>query len=246
MYYSCITYLAIKYVSPYMVIQFDGKVFKRGKRVFDRMSTAIATQNSVLKRCLTNFYAKEDNLQKMLSVINGESRISLRIVDWFVTNYAKEFWTAYEVPVSDGTTRRFKVFKEYKQMLNSYSKMRFDPFCRWERECIPYGSHSIQTTIGQMNFFKWALENKIVEYIQDNFDKIKDDMNSRNSTSKRKNGQGQSGVSGTSGTNQSASGTDGGAEQNVGNKTRKKRQELSICASKSIKKENVKITVRFL
>jgi hypothetical protein len=202
------------------------------------MSTTIATQNSVLKRCLTNFYAKGDNLQRMLSVINGESRISLRIVDWFVTNYAKEFWTAYEVPLSDGTTRRFKVFKEYKQMLNSYSKMRFDPFCRWEREYIPYGSHSIQTTIGQMNFFKWALENQIIEYIDENFDKIKDDMNSRNSTSKRKQGQGAGTAVG--------SGTDSTSDQSVGNKTRKKRQELSVCASKSIKKENVKITVRFL
>ena len=27
----------------------------------------------------------------MLDIINGESRISLRIVDWFATNYAKEF-----------------------------------------------------------------------------------------------------------------------------------------------------------
>jgi len=186
------------------------------------MQSNISTQNSVLRRCLLAYYDKGDNLQRMLSIINGESKISLRIVDWFVTNYAKEFWTTYDVIGSDGNARRFKVFKEYKQMLNSYSKMRFDPFCRWDREYLPYGSHSIQTTIGQMNFFKWALENKIVDYIEENYEEIRADMNSRNSTSKRKQ--------------QPADAT---------NKTRKKRQELSICASKSIKKENVKITVRF-
>lgn len=186
------------------------------------MQSNISTQNSVLRRCLLAYYDKGDNLQRMLSIINGESKISLRIVDWFVTNYAKEFWTTYDVVGSDGNARRFKVFKEYKQMLNSYSKMRFDPFCRWDREYLPYGSHSIQTTIGQMNFFKWALEHKIVDYIEDNYEEIRADMNSRNSTSKRK-------------------------QQPIdsNNKTRKKRQELSICASKSIKKENVKITVRF-
>jgi len=186
------------------------------------MQTNISTQNSVLRRCLLAYYDKGDNLQRMLSIINGESKISLRIVDWFVTNYAKEFWTTYDICGSDGTSRRFKVFKEYKQMLNSYSKMRFDPFCRWDREYLPYGSHSIQTTIGQMNFFKWALENKIVDYIEENYEEIRTDMNSRNSTSKRKQ-----------------------QSTDLSNKTRKKRQELSICASKSIKKENVKITVRF-
>ena len=203
------------------------------------MPATISTQSSVLKRCLTAFYAKNGNLEKMLSVINGDSRISLRIVDWFVTNYAKEFWTTYELDSSDGHPRRFKVFKEYKQMLNSYSKMRFDPFCRWDRECIPYGSHSIQTTIGQMNFFKWAIENNVIEYIDEHFDAIKADMNVRNSTSKRKN------------KNKSSSAAEGDDASNesgdaVANKTRKRRQELSVCASKSIKKENVKIVVRFL
>lgn len=186
------------------------------------MSVGPSTQNNVLKRCLTEFYNRDNNLETMLKIINGESRISLRIVDWFVTNYAKEYWTTYEVPYSDGTTKHFKVFKEYKQMLSSYSKLRFDPFCRWNREYIPYGDCQIQTTIGQMNFFKWALQNKVVEYIDENYEKIRQDMNARNSTSKRKQPAAE-----------------------AGNKTRKKRQELSICASKSIKRENVKIKVRF-
>lgn len=184
--------------------------------------TTIITQNNVMKRCLLNFYEKDNNLKKMLRVINGETNISLRIVDWFVTNYAKEYWTTYDIKDLDGNIRHFKVFKEYKQMLNSYSKMRFDPFCRWNREYIPYGKCQIQTTIGQMNFFKWAIQNNIIEFIEENFDDIKSDMNTRNSTSKRKQSQ-------TDNTN----------------KTRKKRQELSICASKSIKRENIKISVKF-
>ena len=78
----------------------------------------------------------------------------------------------------------------------------------------------IQTTIGQLNFFKWALENDVIKYIQENYDKIEADMNSRNSTSKRRNTP-------------------------VGNKTRKKREELSVSASKSIYREDVKIVVTF-
>ena len=105
--------------------------------------------------------------------------------------------------------------------LKAYSKKRLDPFCRWERINIPYkNGSSIETTIGQLNFFKWALENKVIDYIEQHYDEIEKDMNCRNSTSKRK--------------------------ENVDNsKTRKKREELSISATKSIKKEKVEIVVEF-
>ena len=57
--------------------------------------TSYTTQNSLLLTNLLEFYDKEDNLEVMLNIINGESPISLRIVDWFVTNYSKKFNTSY-------------------------------------------------------------------------------------------------------------------------------------------------------
>ena len=181
---------------------------------------AYTTQNSLLLDNLLNYYEKSNLLEKMLSIINGESKISLRIVDWFSTNYAKKNYTVYNL----NNGKRFKVYIDYKLKLRAYSKKRFDPFCRWERIIIPYKDGiSIQTTIGQLNFFKWALENEVINYIEDNYETIETDMNTRNSTSRRKNDQ----------------------LNTVSNKTRKKREELSISAAKSIKKENVEIIVRF-
>jgi hypothetical protein len=88
---------------------------------------------------------------------------------------------------------------------------------------IPYkNGNSIQTTNGQLNFFKWALENEVIDYIKDNYATIERDMNSRNSTSKRKE-----------------------KITLTNNHTRKKREELSVSATKSIKQENVEITVKF-
>jgi hypothetical protein len=182
--------------------------------------SSYTTQNDLLLNNLTNFYNKDDNLNKMLSIINGESRISLRIVDWFSTNYAKKYYTVYSLSNSD---KRFKVYMDYKLKLKAYSKKRFDPFCRWERINISYkGNTYIQTTIGQLNFFKWALENEVINYINDNYIEIEKDMNNRNSTSKRKI-----------------------SIYNSSNQTRKKREELSIYASKNIKKEDIEITVTF-
>jgi len=146
--------------------------------------SCITTQNDLLLKNLLTFYKKDNNLNKMLKIINGESKISLRIVDWFATNYAKKMFTIYNID-----SKRFKVYDDYKLKLKAYSKRRFDPFCRWDRITIPYDESEenyIQTTIGQLNFFKWAIENKVIEFIEQNYTNIENDMNSRNSTSKRK------------------------------------------------------------
>ena len=146
------------------------------------MSNNYSTQNDLLLNNLLQFYQTDNNMDKMLGIINGESRISLRIIDWFATNYAKKFYTVYQM---EGTTNRFKVYNDYKLKLKAYSKKRFDPFCRWDRITIPYKDDAhIQTTIGQLNFFKWAIDNNVINYIEQNYLSIEKDMNNRNSTSK--------------------------------------------------------------
>ena len=178
---------------------------------------SFATQNSLLLENLKAFYSQGDNLDTMLGIINGDSPISLRIVDWFATNYAKQRFTVITTPVG----KRFNVYADYKLKLRAYSKRRFDPFCRWDRTSYPYkNGTSIQTTIGQLNFFKWALENGVIDHIRANKDSIEADMNKRNSTSRRR-GLGQ------------------------GGRTRKRREELSVSATKSIKREQVDVIIRF-
>lgn len=180
------------------------------------------TQEDVLLQKLMKYYT-ESKLDEMLKIINGESIVSLRLIDWFVTNYAKYHFTVIitKKTQADGT-KRFKVYNRYKNELGSYQKKKLDPFCRYDRILIPYKNEThIQTTIGQLNFFRWAFDNNIIEYIIEHYDDIVKDMNSRSSSSFKNK------------TNTSK------------NKTRKARQELSICASKYIKKENVEITLNF-
>ena len=193
-------------------------------------NSSYSTKHELLLKNLLTFYETDvngafnpqNNLDKMLKIITGESKISLRIVDWFTTNYAKKYYTLYTVEKNE-TVKRFKVYDDYKLKLKAYQKRYFDPFCRWERISIPYRNGKfIESTIGQLNFFKWALENQVVDYINNNYDEIEKDMNSRNSTSKRKE---------TIGTDNT--------------KTRKKREELSVSATKCIKKEKVEIVVQF-
>ena len=190
------------------------------------MSTKYTTQNELLLKKLMNFYEKDNNLDKILTIINGESNISLRTIDWFATNYSKKHFIIYNIN-ENGKTKRFNVYTDYKLKLKAYSKKRFDPFCRWERINIPYKNDTcIQTTIGQLNFFKWTLEYNVLEYIKKHLKDINNDMNKRNSTSKNK--------------------LKVKVKNKIRNKkTRKKREELSISASKSIKKEIVEIVLEF-
>lgn len=183
------------------------------------MSSYLCSQNDILLNKLLEFYYQDNYLERMLSIINGTSKISLRIVDWFSTNYSKKNFTMYETSKNS----RFKVYEDYKLKLKAYSKKRFDPFCRWDRIQVPLEKDSeyyFETTIGQMNFFKWALENKIIDYIEEHYDEIEKDMNENNSLSKSR-------------------------KQVKQENSRKKREELSINAIKAFRQEKVEIIVKF-
>ena len=171
-----------------------------------------AKQNDLLLTNLISYYSDDDyqQLDKILPILNGTSPISLRIIDWFVTNYAKQHYVVYTF-----SNTRFKVYNDYKLKLKAYSKKRFDPFCRWQKIDFPYGSKFVITTIGQLNFFKWMLDNGILEYIQEHYESIEQDMILRNTVKPKTE------------------------------KNRKKREELSVFASKTIKKEVIEVQLSF-
>jgi hypothetical protein len=205
------------------------------------------TQDDLLLNNLMRFYENPQNISKIKTIVNGESRVSLRIIDWFVTNYAKKYDTEYTIRMRTGILKdliedcSFKVYHRYKLQLKAYSKRKFDSFCRWERISIPVVTNGeeclMETTIGQLNFFKWAIDNQILDFIERNYDEIEKDMNSRNSSSRRNT---------TSSTESSETGSEEAqTPPKTDGKTRKKRQELSVSASKCIKKEMVQIAVTF-
>lgn len=237
---------------------------------------SFTTQNQLLLQNILQYFRKHNNINDVIPIINGESKLSIRIIDWFVTNYSKEKFTIYNLIKDNQQRVRFKVYIDYKLKLKSYSKKRFDPFCRWERISIPlsmfYNAENrtttdengdeiyIQTTIGQLNFFKWALENKIIDYINDHIQDVENDMNFRNHSVNNtlKNRKQKAPIYSTS-TSTTSTNSNGHVsvnatqtqpvlktQQTTGqNKTRKKREELSISAIKSIKKEDVEVVVKF-
>ena len=177
------------------------------------------SDNDLLFNSLKLFYEDEYNLTKLLNYLKVD-KISLRIIDWFVTNYSKKYDSMYTRYDRNGKQLNpFNVFHSYKSQLKSYSKKFFDPFCRRNRIKYKYNDTDIlSTTIGQLNFFKWAINNNVIDYIKDNYKEIENDMN-ESIRLIRKN---------TIKTNE-----------------RKKRQELSLSASRGLNKHHERIIIDF-
>jgi hypothetical protein len=129
-------------------------------------------QDLIITR-LQEFYTKPGHLEALVPIVQGTSPMSLRLVDYFVTNYAKKNNTSY---LWGG--RQFLVYYHYKRELKANSKRLFDPFCRRERILFEVrGKEPFVTTVGQLNFFSWAIERGILVYMDSNRADIELDMN---------------------------------------------------------------------
>lgn len=123
-------------------------------------------KTDILLNSINSFYSKPENRTTLMELLNKSGGISLRNLEWFITNYSKKTNLTYKT--NDG--KLFSVHCAYKSSLDGYSKKLFDPFCRSEKitYVIPGTKNEISTTVAQLNFIKWCIKNNIVEYIRKN------------------------------------------------------------------------------
>lgn len=167
----------------------------------------IQSQDEWVLQRLSRFYANKEHLNRVRTILDGESKLSLRLIDWFVTNYAKK----YNISYTTSGGNYIVVYLSYKSHLKAYSKRMFDPFCRWKR--IKF--QDMETTVGQLNFFEWAITDNVLDYLEEHHEEVHADMEARLHDSK----------------------TDG--------VTGKKRHELSRSATNSLRYHTAKVMVKF-
>jgi len=214
-------------------------------------------------RNIYEYYLVNNNVDRLLPIITSNSNISIRVLDWFVTNYSKKFNIIYKI--SDNSiddNHFFNVYIQYKCQLKSYKKKLFDPFCRKQRIVFYYDLNKcVVTTIGQLNFFRWAISYGVLDYVEKNLQKITDDMIISNKIiiNKFNNSNNISDEDNTYNTyktnddivskpvkdNNIISNTIIESTSTDSDKIRKKRQELSISANKTINIYNYNIVLTF-
>jgi hypothetical protein len=145
----------------------------------------ITSLENMIIKSLETFYEDDCNINLLISIINFESTISIRLIDHFVTKYSKNNKINYKLK-ENNVEQTFNIYTSYKQQLKGFQKKHFDPFSRGDR--IPYfmGDKCVITTIGQLNFFKWFISKKVYEYVLMNHDLIEWDMNNKNKNEKTK------------------------------------------------------------
>ena len=134
-------------------------------------------QLSLMKEHLDNYFMNnKDMLETIYNIVeDNASKIKLVMIDHFVTIYSKKHNIVLEQMIY-GEEEYFYVHDEYKNQVKSHSKKLFDPFKRHKKITYTYDDITITTTIGQLNFMKWVLSNNLLEYIENNFDKINTEM----------------------------------------------------------------------
>lgn len=133
-------------------------------------------------------YCPTDQIVKMINIIDGLSEISLRVLDWVVTRYSKRHIDITTKDKENGEV--FDIHISYKSQLKSFKKRYFDPFRRRKKFHYKYivdgQEKTLYTTLGQLNFFKWAISNSIVKFVEENIAQIIKAMNLSNKEDKKK------------------------------------------------------------
>lgn len=137
---------------------------------------------------ITNYYKKSPEKKILLDkIIQSDYKISLRVIDWFITHYTRDknvvIWIdndhLVDTPVNFQNLKIFNIYLEYRTQLKSYTKLFFDPFRRHDRISFTICQHplkEIETTIGQLNFFRWIFQNNILQYIEKHQEAIEEEM----------------------------------------------------------------------
>jgi hypothetical protein len=124
------------------------------------------SRSETLLDSINSFYEDPKHSYHLVNILEKKGTVSLRNLEWFITNYAKRQNLTYKT--SDGKT--FSVHCAYKSSLDGYSKKLFDPFCRADKFVyrVPNTEKEFMTTVAQLNFIKWCIKNNIITYIVDN------------------------------------------------------------------------------
>jgi hypothetical protein len=207
---------------------------KKEKQEKPKRTNKIIDSKDLLMISLSKFYSVKSNINKVIPLVEQKSDISLRLIDWFVTNYSKKNNTVI-TKEKNGNIIHFNVYLSYRNQLKAYSKEKFDPFRRNEHIMFYYDvDKSIETTHGQLNFFRWVLQNDILDYIQDNITDIETDMLTTQKQNQNKKKDEENMRIKTIQT-----------ENGVIYQKRKKRSQLSKSSIKNMNKLNGNRTIKF-
>ena len=123
-------------------------------------------QISILHR-IGPFFTEVVAREILMPLVNQTSGISLRALDWLVTNYSKK----NNIVCKTRNNTLFNIYHGYKIALAHFRRRNFDPFRRRQRIVVlaENGTDVIcESTVGQCNFLYWSYTHGVLSYAIEN------------------------------------------------------------------------------
>ena len=76
----------------------------------------LLSKESLLLQSLYTYYQEDDNIDRIIPIVTGNAHISLRVLDWFVTNYSKKYDVNFMIKKNRDYIK-FSVYQDYKNKL---------------------------------------------------------------------------------------------------------------------------------
>ena len=120
--------------------------------------------------------------QLVMPLTRQDDRLSLRALDWLVTNFSKKKNIVLTNETLQGPP--INIHDAYRSMLAFWRRKNFDPFRRhqriyfyWQDPAHPEAGPALEeTTVGQLNFLHWAEIKGVIRYARQHVDQIETDM----------------------------------------------------------------------
>lgn len=149
----------------------------------DETKTLSKKEEVLLDSVLEWYNDDESRVQLFMDILKHKNGLSLRIIDWLITNYSKQISIIIKTNGIPGD-----LYRDYHKNLTAHNKKNFDPFARRQRiSIIVFGKESRFSTIGQLNFFKWFLSKNLFVFLMENKILIEKHMRESEKESKKRN-----------------------------------------------------------
>lgn len=157
----------------------DGGPFEEIGRFFFAAGAVHPRQKQRLRE-ISGFFNEAVLNRLLLPVATQEYAISLRLLDYTMTNWAKKTRVMVVMNTCRGKIP-WNLFSLYKDWLRFYRRRGFDPFRRRERiffhQTLEDGEKkTLDTTVAQLNFLRWADMYGILDYVLACKEEIEEDM----------------------------------------------------------------------
>lgn len=137
-------------------------------------------------RILLKFFGVWEHFEILKTYRDAKDKRSATLLDWFVVDYVKTHNVTYKLSLdaSGGTSfmEHINAQQCYEAARGEFKKERFDPYARGKRITLQFKDpvtsevHQVETSLRQLNFFRWAIVRGIIGYVENHLDTIYADM----------------------------------------------------------------------